>query len=161
MSPVLLAIAQLTVASFGCVSSAAASGHALHDMTLLNSHSSVIKPAASADPLIKKNLPRTADAIALTPAELRMSATTGPEPYRYSTRLQPARQAHDPEVKMHSRCRRSGPGSGIQPRLAVRGGSTSRAQRNPMLSFLFSGSFLLRFVARRFVALLFHAPPRI
>ena len=73
MSLVLLAIAQLIVASFGCMSSAAASGHALHDMTLLNSHSSVIQPRPSAGPLIKKNLPRTEDAFALTPAELRLA----------------------------------------------------------------------------------------
>ena len=38
--------------------------------------------------------------------------------------------------------------------------STSRAQRNPMLSFLLSGWFLLRTDAGRFVELLFHEPPR-
>src|SRR5205085_6217807 len=32
--------------------------------------------------------------------------------------------------------------------------------RNSMVSFLFSGSFLLRFAARRFLASLFHEPPR-
>ena len=37
---------------------------------------------------------------------------------------------------------------------------TSRTQRNPMLSFRLSGSFLLRLAARRFLGLLFHDPPR-
>jgi len=39
-------------------------------------------------------------------------------------------------------------------------GFTSRTQRNPMLSFLLSGWFLLRFAARRIFGLLFQPPPR-
>lgn len=35
-----------------------------------------------------------------------------------------------------------------------------RAHRNPRLLFLFPGSFLLRFEARTFLALLFQLPPR-
>ncbi len=36
----------------------------------------------------------------------------------------------------------------------------TRAQRNPMFLFRFSGLFLFRFAERRFLALLLKAPPR-
>ena len=60
--------------------------------------------------------------------------------------------------RTHSRSGRDRSGSGCGRPDASR--STSRAQRNPMLSFLLSGWFLLRTEARRFVELLFHEPPR-
>lgn len=71
----------------------------------------------------------------------------------------PMRRARNAEVEKLSRSGRGRSGSRGEEAMLLR--STSRTQRNPMLLFLFSGSFLLRYAARRFLASLLNAPPRL
>ena len=73
MTLILVVSAQLMIMSFSCVLSAASSEHAVKDMTLLNSHSSVLEPRSNVDVSAAKNPPRAGNEFALTPAELRLA----------------------------------------------------------------------------------------